>query len=342
MRSVTFSKASLLLACLGAAFLPPAVAQTPQPVATVSGTPIYEEDLVPRIQSQLLQLKNQEYDLKSRALESVINEKLVIAAAMEKGITVEKLLDEVDASVPEPTNEELQSAYDAQKEQIKRPLEEVKDQLRTLIKQSKAQDTRQAYFDSLRKQAKINISLKPPKVEVSYDPARVRGNPQAPITIVEFSDFQCPFCLNVYKTIQGLLKKYDGQIKLAYRDFPLRQIHPEAQKSAEASRCAGEQGKFWEYHDLLFENPKDLKSPALIMRAATIDLDTEQFEVCLNSNKFTTSVEEDLQAGMKAGVSGTPAFFINGFSISGAQPSAAFEKLIDAELSKPVASASAP
>ena len=342
MRFKTLSRTFILFTCMGSALFPLAEAQDPQPVATVSGDPIFEQDLIPLIQAKLMQLKNQEYDLKSRALESLINEKLVIAAATKKGISAEKLLDEVDASAPEPTDQELQSVYDAQKEQINRPLEEVKDQLRNRIKQSKAQETRQAYFNSLRKDAKINILLKPPKIDVSYDPERVRGNPQAPVTIIEFSDFQCPFCLNVVKTVQGLLEKYDGQVKLAYRDFPLRQIHPEAQKSAEASRCAGEQGKFWEYHDLLFEDPKDLKTPALIMRAATLDLNTELFEVCLNSNKYSSSVEEDLQAGLKAGVSGTPAFLINGVFISGAQPAAAFEKLIDAELSKHVTSESAP
>jgi protein-disulfide isomerase len=171
-------------------------------------------------------------------------------------------------------------------------------------------------------------------VEVSYDRKRLRGNPAAPVVIVEFSDFQCPFCRRVVPTLRGLLDKYKGQVSLAYLDFPLREIHDQAELAAEASRCAGEQGKFWEFHDLLFGQSSSLARDALVADAQSLGLDRERFGTCLESGKYKAAVEEDFQAGQRAGASGTPAFFINGVPLEGARPAADFEKIIDAELKK--------
>ena len=147
-------------------------------------------------------------------------------------------------------------------------------------------------------------------MEVTADPMRLRGNPDAPVTIVEFSDFQCPYCQIAQATVKELLEKYKGKVRLGFRDLPLRQIHPQAQLAAEASRCAAEQGKFWEYHDLLFAGQK-LDTAGLTAHAGNAGLDVERFEGCLKSEKYTPMIENDLQMGMKAGVTGTPAFFIN-------------------------------
>src|SRR5262249_30614944 len=130
--------------------------------------------------------------------------------------------------------------------------EEVKDQFRMNLRQLRIQKARQAYADSLRTTADVAILLRPPSVQVAYDHARVKGDPKAPVTIVEFSDFQCPFCKKSESTLEDVLAKYNGRVKLAYLDFPLREIHAQAERAAEAARCAGEQGKFWEYHDNLF------------------------------------------------------------------------------------------
>jgi protein-disulfide isomerase len=184
----------------------------------------------------------------------------------------------------------------------------------------------------LRHQAEVSIYLSPPKLDIGYDPGRVRGTPDAPITIVEFSDFQCPFCRSAYPIVKELLSKYQGRIKLAYRDFPLEQIHSQAELAAEAAWCAREQGKFWEYHDLLFTNPEKLAPAGLTEHARTLQLDEKLFTTCLSNGKFRANVEGDLQAGTQAGVTGTPAFFINGILLTGAQPISVFEKAIDGEL----------
>ena len=128
----------------------------------------------------------------------------------------------------------------------------------------------------------------------------------------------------------------EGTVALAFRDMPITQIHPFAQGAAEASRCAGEQGKFWEYHDLLFGDQGSLDRNGLIAKAAKLQLDAKQFDSCISSEKFKAQVQQDSQEGMRAGVSGTPGFFINGIFMSGAQPEATFEKAIEEQLAAPV------
>ncbi len=303
-------------------------------VAIVAGQPIYEEDLKPLLQSQSRQIQQQEYEQKSKALENLVNQKLLEAEAKQKGIGLDKLLaQEVDATVPEAAETEVEAFYLGQRDRVNRPFEEVKDQLRQSLRQARIQRAREVYLEKARARAEVAILLRPPLAEVSYDPARVRGNAKARVTIVEFSDFQCPFCVRAQPTLREVLARYGDRVKLAYRDFPLHQIHPQAQMGAEAARCAGDQGKFWEYHDLLFQGPgQPLDQPALADHAQKLQLDAPKFESCLAAGRHRAAVERDLQDGVTAGVSGTPAFFVNGVLLSGAQPLSAFQKVIDAEL----------
>ncbi len=308
-------------------------AKQKEPLAVVGGQPIYDDDLVPFVQAQVFQLRLQEYEVKSKALENLVNQMLLEAEAKKKGIPTEKVLEqEVDAKVSEPSEAELQALYIVQKEQLRKSFDEIKAQLQQLLKQAKLQQARQDYYKRLREQAAVSIFLQKPKVEVAYDPARLRGNPMAPVVIVEFSDFQCPYCRSVQPTLKNLLAKYEGRVSLAYRDLPLREIHPQAQLAAEASRCAGEQGKFWEYHDLLFENQNKLNREGLVEQARSLKLDEKQFDSCLSSGKYNAQIEQDRQLGLRAGVSGTPGFIINGNLLTGNLPQDAFEKAIQAEL----------
>ena len=340
MRLSSASLSILLAVCLFAVSIYLAQTSNPtktkQPVAVVAGQTIYEDDLLPLVETKLRQLRNQEYELKSRALENLVNQKLQEAEAEKKGIAVGKLLErEVNAKVAEPTEAELMAVYLNQKGRLNRPFEEVKTQLQQALKQAKLQEARQEYLEHLREEAGVSILLRPPRVEVAYERARLRGSPQAPVIIVEFSDFQCPFCRQVQPALKNLLAKYEGRVSLAYRDFPLREIHAQAQLAAEASRCAGEQGKFWEYHDLLFATPDKLNRDGLVEHARSLKLDEKQFDSCLSSAKYKAKIEEDLQDGIRAGVNGTPGFFINGSLLSGAQPEAAFDRMIQAELGAP-------
>src|SRR6266581_4950742 len=325
--------ALLLLIPAGSVAQTPGQAKHKEPLAVVGGQTIYDDDLLPFIQAQVFQLRLQEYDIRSKALENLVNQKLLEAEAKKKGVPAEKVLEqEVDAKVAEPTEAELKALYIVQKQQLGKPFDEIKPQLQQLLKKSKIQEAREDYYKRLREQAGVSIFLQKPKVQVAYDPARLRGDPKAPVVIVEFSDFQCPYCQAVAPTLKKLLLKYEGRVSLAYRDLPLRDIHPQAQLAAEASRCAVEQGKFWEYHDLLFENPNKLNREGLLEQARSLKLDEKQFDSCLTSGKYKAQVEQDRQLGMRAGLTGTPGFFINGSMLSGNLPQEAFEKTIEAEL----------
>jgi protein-disulfide isomerase len=310
-------------------------AETPkpkQPVATVEGQTIYDEDLAPSIEGQLMPLRNQEFEIKRKALDNLIEQKMLEAAAKKKGLTTDKLLDqEVNSKVPDPSDAEVEGYYMGLK--IKSPLADVRTQLRESLKQAKIQQVRQDYMKRLRADSNIVVLLSAPRVEVAYDPARVRGNPKAPVMIVEFSDYQCPYCHQVEPTVKEVLTKYGDKVSLSYRDFPLTAIHSQAQIAAEASRCALEQGKFWEYHDQLFTASK-LEKDALIEYAHNLKLDDKQFGSCLTSEKYKADIDKDLQEGRKAGVTGTPGFFINGIALSGAQGQDAFTRVIDDELGR--------
>ncbi|MBS3059181.1 MAG: DsbA family protein [Candidatus Diapherotrites archaeon] len=166
------------------------------------------------------------------------------------------------------------------------------------------------------------------------DPAK--GSTDAPVTIIEFSDFQCPFCGRFYdQALSQIQSEYidTGKVKLIYRDFPLSSIHPEAQPAAEAAECANEQGKFWEMHNKIFENQDSMSAASYKQWAAELGLNTTQFNSCLDTSKYEGEVLADFSDGSNAGGSGTPTFFINGQKIVGAQPFSSFKAVIDAELS---------
>ncbi len=156
------------------------------------------------------------------------------------------------------------------------------------------------------------------------------GPPNAKVTIVEFSDFQCPYC-KMFKdnTLAQLKQAYGDRVRFVFRDFPLDSIHPYARQAAEAAQCAHEQGKFWEYHDVLFANQQALTIPDLKRYAQQLGLDTRRFNDCVDSHKYQASVEADVQEGNRLHVSGTPTFFINGQALVGAQPFEAFRSAIN-------------
>jgi len=334
--SLFLSVLLLQVSCLAQSSGP---AKSTETLATVGGQPITEDDLLPSVASKLISLRNLEYQMKKQALDNLIDQRLLEAEAKRKGMSADKFLEqEVDTKVAEPTDAELNAYYLAQKAELNRPLNEAKAQLEPSLKQAKVQQARQAFYAHLREQAKVVVLLSPPRVEVSVDPARVRGNPKAKVMIVEFSDFQCPYCGGVQATLQSVLAKHPDTVALAYRDMPMSKIHPLARKAAEAARCAGEQGKFWEYHDLLFADQSKLDQDGLMDKARTLKLDEQRFESCLGSEKFKAQIQQDSQDGMRAGVSGTPGFFINGIFLSGSQPESAFENLVQEQLSASSAS----
>jgi protein-disulfide isomerase len=243
---------------------------------------------------------------------------------------------EVDSKVPDPTASEVNAYYLSQKDQYGKPLDEVRDQVRDTLKKLKIQQARQSYAKDLLAKAKargaVVAFIGPKRMQVAVDPTRLKGSATAPVMIVEFADFSCPFCREAAATMRNLLTEYQGKVSLAYRDYPLSAIHPRAELAAEASRCAAEQGRFWEYHDALFANPEKQDRQNLLLDSHVLKLDEKRFESCLNGAKYKAQVDEDLQAANRAGVTATPGFFVNGIFVDGAQPTAVFEQIINAEL----------
>ncbi len=319
---------------------PPAKPSSAEPldpkaaVARFNGETITAGELEETVKKDLrrVEAEHQErlYQTRRQGLEGLIAQKLVEAKAKALGTTPEALIKQET----EPTEAEITSTYDGAKArggQQLPPLEKIRDQVAGFIKQQKAQ----AFYRKLYTEAKAEVLLppyRPPRMEVAAE-GPSKGPEKAPVTIVEFSDYECPFCGRAEGTVAQVLGAYGDKVRLVYRDFPLP-MHPHAEKAAEAAHCAGDQGKYWEMHGRLFANQQDLDVSALKKHAGELKLDQARFDNCLDSGAKAKVVEANRKAGEEVGVTGTPAFFVNGMMISGARPFEDFKSLIDSELAQ--------
>ena len=308
------------------------------PLAVVDGVAIGSEEVERSLAGQLSKLEEQIYNLKRQKLDALINEKLLAKEAAKRKLTVPALLDaEVTSKVGLVTEQEIEKFYQANKPQIQGEQAQVRDQIRTHLQNQKLAAKREEFLRSLRSQAKVVVNLKPPavqRIEVSVQGAPFKGGDKAPVTIVEFSDFYCPFCKRVVSTLAKLESRYGDKVKLVFRDFPIESLHPGASKAHEAARCADEHGKFWAYHDKLFASPPKSSPEIFKGFAKEVGLDPVVFETCLSSGKHQAAIKKDIEEGQRLGVTGTPAFFINGRLLTGAQPLEAFARVIDEELAR--------
>src|SRR5829696_1524679 len=217
-----------------------------------------------------------------------------------------------------------------------RALEVMAPAINRYLQDQQRATARQALVAELRKGGpSVRVMIDAPRHEVALaatDPAL--GSASAPVTIVEFSDFQCPFCLRVEPTLKQVRQTYGDKVRIVWKDFPLTQIHPQAFKSGEAAHCAGEQGKYWEYHDRLFANQQALQATDLKRYATDLSLEPTKFNECLDSSKYGERVRDGVAQGTGLGVNSTPTIYINGRMLSGAQPFEMFVSVIDEELSK--------
>jgi protein-disulfide isomerase len=330
----------MLLFLLGSSF-PTAAHAASDALAEVDGVTITSEEVEKSLAGQLSKLEEQIYNLKRQKVDALINEKLLEKEAAKHKLSVPALLDaEVTSKVGLVTEQEIEKFYQDNKAQIKGEQAQVREQIRAFLQNQKLAAKREELLASLRSQAKVVVNLKPPpvlRVEVSVDGAPFRGPANAAITLVEFSDFECPFCKRAHPTLMQVLEKYSGKVKLVYRDFPLESIHPQARRAAEAARCAQDQGKFWDYYDVLFTESPKLAPDDLKRYAAQIGIDVKKFDDCLSGGVHKNAVQKDWDEGTRLGITGTPAFFINGRPLTGAQPIEAFARIIDEELARATA-----
>ena len=314
--------------------LPALAADLPEVVATVQDQSISAEALRDSMRGQLLQMDMERYEAMKTQLDALVAERLIALEAAQRGMSVEEFERvEIFAKMEPVTPEQVRSFYDANKERLPRSFEELEGRIMAHLQRQSEARRREALGRELRQRYPVRIALAPPRADVGADDDPFLGPQDAPVTLVEFSDFQCPYCRRVQSVLKRLMTAYHGKLKLVFRDFPLRQIHPEAQKAAEAAQCANEQGQFWPYHDRLFA-ATELGVEYLKQYAVELDLDAEGFNTCLDSEKYSQEVQKDIDDARVAGVNATPAFFVNGLPINGAVPFERFVEMVELALER--------
>ena len=288
--------------------------------------------------TQQAQAMNQLYDGRRGALESIVAQMLIEQAAKGKVMAVEQFTEAEVASRIKPVTEgQIVSFFQENQSQMQgQPLPAMATPIRNYLEEQERANAYRAFVNDLKKAGPaVTMVLDAPRSEVAVDPDDpALGPASAPVTIVEFSDFQCPFCQRVAPTLKRVRDAYGDRVRIVWKDFPLTSIHPQAFKAAEAAQCAREQGKFWEYHDRLFGNQQALQVESLKKYAADAGLDAAKFASCLDTAKYAERVQAQMGVGAKLGVNSTPAVFINGRLLTGAQPYETFVAVIDEELER--------
>jgi predicted DsbA family dithiol-disulfide isomerase/Skp family chaperone for outer membrane proteins len=315
-------------------------------VAVVNGEAITQEELdraaaadLRNVETKRLQkdaeLAQDKQQALTRALDGLVADKLIDLEAKKNNMTKEQLLEaEVNSNVDTPSDQEVNAFYEANKAQIPIPKEQALPQVKQYMIERSRSQWHERLIERLKKQYGFKSFLEPIRAKIETNGFPAKGSASAPVTIVEFSDFECPYCGGLFPTLKQVEKNYEGKIRIVYRQFPLANIHPHAEKAAEASLCAFDQQHFWEFHDSMFGNQKELSIADLKQRAVDLKLDTAKFNECLDSGRQVASIQRDIQEGARAGVTGTPAMFINGRLLSGNQPYAEIKEVIEDELQR--------
>lgn len=312
-------------------------------VANWDGGQITYGELADSVRNQVTQMEveylTNRHNAEKGALEQMMIEALLEAEAKARGLDgAEALMKiEVEDKVSAPTEQEIVEFYEVIKRQARgAPLEQIRPQVEAELLRRKQGERAQAYIAELK--SKMNASSELPfpdlpRIAVSVDDDPMMGVKDAPITIVQFAEYQCPYCGKAGESIDRVMEEYAGKVQMVYRDFPLS-FHPRAVPAAVAANCAGEQDKYWEMHKLLMSNQRALEEGDLVAHAQTLELDMAKWNTCREDPAQAAEVQADMEAGAEAGVSGTPAFFINGIMLSGALPFEQFKEVIDRELER--------
>jgi protein-disulfide isomerase len=313
-------------------------------VGRFNGQPVTYKDLGPDVrraeERALRSYCDAVYSSRSIALDNHVTENLVEVEAKKASMSADDWMRaEVDKRVPTPSDVEIQAFYDQQKgamgDQLP-PLDVVRPQVIAFLKREKSEAAVGEILDALKKSAQVEKSLpdvRSPPVDLAAAPhTGVKGRKGAKVQLVEFADFQCPYCTRAADTVKALQEKYGDKVEFQYRHFPLRQIHPQAQRASEIAQCAGEQGKFWDVHDALYANQQKLDEESAIGHAVAVGVDQAKLTECLSSGRAAAQVDSDFKKGEEAGVEGTPSFFLNGRKFEGNPTAAGLSQAIDEAL----------
>lgn len=319
-------------------------------LAVVDGEAITESDVRSMAGNALESLEVErlrfEADARSRehgivldTLNGMVTDRVLRMESAAEGVSVEDLLArEVETRIAEPSESEIQNVYQANLQQlVNLPRAEGLARVRQFLVQQSYDLALVEYVEGLRESYGVEYRLGPYRVDAETEGYPSRGPVDAPVVVVEFSDFECPYCRQTYPVLEQIEAAYPGQIRFVYRQFPLRDIHPRAQKAAEASLCADEQGQFWPMHELLFADPIELEVASLKVKAEALGMDRQVFDSCLDSGKYEDRVALEIREGFRLGVNGTPTVIINGRPLTGAQPYEAYAAVIEEELGRAAA-----
>jgi protein-disulfide isomerase len=305
-------------------------------VAEVGGEKVTLGELEQKESAKLLTAHYTYYQAQSKALDDLIDKKLLEQKAKSENITVEQLMDrDIKSQVKDPTEDQMKVYYEGL--ETEQPYDTVREKILDKIRQLRTEKVKAVYVKELRLHSTVAIVLAPPQAKVEVAGSQTAGPASAKVTLVEFADYECPYCQKVAADVRKLKADYGDRLALTYKDFPLP-MHSRAEKAAEAARCASKQNKFWEFHDEIFRS-KELDLDQLKAQARALKLDETQFDKCLESGEEAAVVEKDRKEGMRLGISGTPSFFINGHYLSGALDYAALRQVVEQQLAVPSQSA---
>ena len=299
---------------------PPATsADRAKVLAIVDTKQITAGDVEDSLRPLIFSVQQEVYALRKQDLELKVNDTLLSQEAQKKGVTTRALLEaEVNAKLPRVTEAQEQTFYNENKDRISGDFAQTKAQIIQYLEEGKEHEATLAFADQLRRASKIEINLTAPEspaFSIATDDQPVKGNPKAVVTIVEFTDFECPSCARQHPVLERIVSEFGDRLKLVVRDFPLSQ-HANARKAAEAAEAAREQGKYWEYAAVLFRNQSALGVDKLKQYATELGLDRAKFDAALDSGKFAEKIQRDLADGRKLGINGTPTLYVNGKRIS--------------------------
>jgi protein-disulfide isomerase len=299
-------------------------------VAEVGGVKITMTELEQEESSKLLSARYTFYQAETKALDDLVDKRLLEQKAKSENLTVDQLIDrDIKSQVKDPTEDQMKVFYEGL--DVTQSYESVREKILEKIRDVRTQKARAEYLKQLRADTTVYVALAPPSSEVDTQGAEVVGPQNAPVKLVEFADYECPYCQKVAADVKKLQADLGDKVALIYKDFPLP-MHAHAEKAAEASRCAGKQGKFWEFHDELFRG-KELDIDQMKGLARAMKLDEAAFDKCLDSGEEAAGVEKDRKEGVRLGLTGTPSFFINGHFLSGALDYATLRQVVDQQLS---------
>ena len=308
-------------------------------VASVAGTDITVEELESPLANRIYRMQEEIYGLKRRRLDNLITKILLEKTAQQQGISLQSLLNLIYSNGIDVTEHEVTRYYQQNRNRLagmKDTEESIRKQIKAYLEERKRNLKIKAYVKPLKEKYEVTVFLAPPSLpftSVSDGNSPVWGSLDAPVTIIEFSNYLCPACQAVHDTTKKIRERYQGKIKWVFKNFPLKR-HKGAKKLAEAARCAGEQEKFWEYQDLLFATNGKPDSDQLKAYAEKLGLEINRFDQCLESGKYLSEIEKDIASATKAGVDATPTFIINGRMRSGAPSLEKFQEMVDEALNK--------